>query len=71
MTVENYTDDLALLTNTPALAESLLHSLEQAAGSISIYMNANKTEFMFSTRRSQIHFRWHVSKISKQFHMPR
>ena len=26
-----YTDDLALLANTPAQAESLLHNLEQAA----------------------------------------
>ena len=27
-----YTDDLALLTNTPTQVESLLHNLEQAAG---------------------------------------
>ena len=31
----DYTDDLALFTNTPAKAKSLLYSL---------YMNANKTE---------------------------
>ena len=40
----NYTDDKALLVNTPAQAESLLHSLEQAAGGIGIYMISNKTE---------------------------
>ena len=30
----DYTDDIALLANTPAQAESLLHSLEKAAGGI-------------------------------------
>ena len=29
VTVANYADDIALLANTPALAETLLHSLEQ------------------------------------------
>ena len=28
----DYIDDLVLLTNTPAHAESLLHNLEQTAG---------------------------------------
>ena len=37
------TDDLVFLPNT----ESLLHSLEQAAGDIGLYVNANKTEFMY------------------------
>ena len=36
----DYADDLVLLANTPAQAESLQHSLEQAAGSISHYMNS-------------------------------
>ena len=39
-------DHSALLTNTPAQAKSLLHRLEQAAGGIGFYVNANKTEFM-------------------------
>ena len=30
-------DDLALLTNTPTQAKSLLHSLEQAARGIGLY----------------------------------
>ena len=38
----DYADNLMLFTNTPALAESFLHSLEQAAGSIDFYMDANK-----------------------------
>ena len=39
-------DNLVLLANTPAQAKSLLHSLEQAAGGISLYMNADKAQFM-------------------------
>ena len=44
MTDADYTGDLAFLANTPSPAESLLHSLEQAAGDISLYVNANKKE---------------------------
>ena len=44
MTDADYIDDQALLTNTSAQAESLLHRLEQAARSIRFY--TNKTEFM-------------------------
>ena len=36
-------DYVAILTNTPALAESVLHILEQTAGSIGLDMNTNKT----------------------------
>ena len=39
-------DDVALLVNTPAQAESLLHSLEQTARGIGHFVNSNKTEFM-------------------------
>ena len=35
-----------LPVSTPAQAEFLLHSLEQAAGGIGLYVNANKTDFM-------------------------
>ncbi len=45
--VEIITDiDIALLVNTPAEAEFLLHSLEQTAGNICLHVNANKTECM-------------------------
>ena len=43
----DHADDLTLLTNTPALAKSLLHSLEQVAGGIGLYVNANKTVHIF------------------------
>ena len=46
MTNADYTDNLVLLTNTPAQAESLLDSLEQPVGGIGLFMNANKIEFM-------------------------
>ena len=41
-----YPDHLALLVNTPTQAESLKHSLNSATGSISLFANANKTEYM-------------------------
>ena len=46
MTGADYVDGLALLANTPAYGESLQLSLKQAAGSIGLYENANKTDFM-------------------------
>ena len=42
----DYADDLALLTSTPNQAESLLHTLEQAARGIGLHVNVNKTEYM-------------------------
>ena len=41
-----YADDIAILANTPAQAETLLHSLEQAASGIGLHVNAHKTEYM-------------------------
>ena len=46
ITDADYADDIALIANTPAQAESLLHSLERAAGGIGLNINANKTEYM-------------------------
>ena len=39
-------DNLAFLANAPTQAESLLNSLEQAAGGIGLHVNADKTEYM-------------------------
>ena len=44
MTDADYTDDLALLKNTPVQAESPLHSLAQVVGSNALYLNASKTD---------------------------
>ena len=46
ITDTDYTDDIVLLINTPAQAESLLCSLEKAAGGIDLYINADKMEYM-------------------------
>ena len=43
----DYTDDIALLANTPAQAETLLHSLEQAAAGIGLQVHRDKTEYMY------------------------
>ena len=42
VTDANYIQYLALFVNTPAQAESLLHSLEQIAGGIGLHVNTNK-----------------------------
>ena len=42
----DYADNIPLLANTPAQAETLLHSLEQAAAGTGLHVNANKTEYM-------------------------
>ena len=46
MTDADKADDQAFLENTPAEEEFLLHSLEQAAESIGLNVNANSTEYM-------------------------
>ena len=46
ITDADYADDIAILVNTPNQAETLLHSLEWAAASIGLHVNAHKTEFM-------------------------
>ena len=50
----DYIDDIALLANTAAPAESLLHSLEQAADGIGLYVKADKIEFMCFNQRGDI-----------------
>ena len=51
----NYTaDDIALLANTPSLAESLLYRLERVAGGIGLHVNADKTEYMCFNKRGNI-----------------
>ena len=47
-------DYIVLLANTPALAESLLHSLERATASIGLHVNAHKTEYMRFNERGDI-----------------
>ena len=46
ITDKDYVDNLAILANTSAQVETILHSLEQAAGCIGLQVEANKTEYM-------------------------
>ena len=46
ITDADYTDDIAILANTPNQAETLLHSLERPATGIGLHVNAHKTEYM-------------------------
>ena len=46
ITDADYADDIALLANAPAKAETLLHSLERATAGIGLQVNAHKTEYM-------------------------
>ena len=48
------TDDIALLANSLAQAESRLHSLERAVGGIGIHVNADKTEYKCFNQRGDI-----------------
>ena len=50
----DYTNNIALLENTPALAKSLLHCLERAAGGIGLHVNADKTEYLGFNQRGNI-----------------
>ena len=43
ITDADYADDIALLANAPAQAETLLHSLERAAAGIGLHVYAHKT----------------------------
>ena len=43
MTDADYADDITLLLNTHAQPKSLLHSLEQTAGSISLHINTKQS----------------------------
>ena len=46
ITDTDYADDIELLVNAPAQAETLLHNLKQATTGIGLHVNAHKTEYM-------------------------
>ena len=54
ITDADYINDIALLANTPAQAETLLYSLKWAIGGIGLHVNADKTEYMFFNQRGDI-----------------
>ena len=55
ITDTDYADDIVLLANTPAQAETLLHSLEWAAAGIGLHVSADKTEYMCFNQRGEIY----------------
>ena len=46
ITDADYADDIAILANAPAQAETLLHTLERATAGIGFHVNAHKMEYM-------------------------
>ena len=46
ITDADYAAGIAILANTPNVANTLLHSLERAAAGIGLHVNAHKTEYM-------------------------
>ncbi len=47
-------NEIALLANTPAQAETLLHSLERAAAGVGLHINAYKVSYMFFNQSGDI-----------------
>ena len=56
---------IALLANSPSQAESLLHSLEQAAGGIGLQVNADSGHVYLSRKQRRINREWHQHATSK------
>ena len=54
ITDANYADGIALLANTPADAETLIHRLERAAGTIGLHDNPQKMEYICFNQRGYI-----------------
>ena len=50
----DYADDIALLANTSAQSQTLLHSLEWASTGIGLHVNADKMEYMCFNQRGDI-----------------
>ena len=53
-TITDYADDIAILANAPAQAETLLHYLEQASAGIDLHVNAHRTEYMYFNQTDDI-----------------
>ena len=72
ITDADYADDIAILANTPDQAETLLHSLERAAASIGLHVNAHKTEYMCYNQTGDIStLEGTPLKLVGQIHVPR
>ena len=54
ITNADYADDIAILANTSAQAETLLHSLERDTAGIGLHVNAHKTEYICFNQTNDI-----------------
>ena len=54
ITDADYADDIALLANTPAQAETLLQGLEWSAAGIGLHVNADNREYVCFNQRGDI-----------------
>ena len=72
ITDADYVDDIALLVNASAQAETLLHSLERATAVIASHVNAQKTEYMRFNQTADITtLNGSSLKLVDKFHLPR
>ena len=67
----DYVVDIAFLANTPAQAETQLHSLERAGAGIRLHINAHKTECMCFNQKGDIYTTRLSSETSRRVHLPR
>ena len=71
ITDADYSDDVAILANAPAQAETLLHSLERAAAGIVLHFNAHKTEYTCYNQTGDIStLNGSSIKLVRQIHRP-
>ena len=54
ITDADYANDIPLLANTHAQADSLLHSLKLAAGGIGLHFNEYRTKYIYFNQRGDI-----------------
>ena len=71
ITDADYADDIALLANAPAQAETLLHSLERAGAGIGLHVNAHKTEYMCYNQTGDISTLYVLLSKKRHLHIKR
>ena len=66
ITDADYADDLAVLADTLKDATTLLHNIEKVAKQIGLYLNADKTEFIFENQDASVGMKSLADKNIKQ-----
>ena len=70
ITDADYANDIVILANAHAQAETLLHSQERAAAGIGLPINTHKTEFMCFNQTDDISWRQHPTKHQLYGYLP-